>query len=224
MAEWKKKNTAEHTKGFREQSSVLSFRRSLRRWILDRYTKRLRTPVLIRHPFRTPRWGGKSHAIFLKNTIRDLLDHLNEGHLDSFFLLGALLFCTHSRQRNMNLDYGQILYKHTYFTVSLHDITAALINYTYRQLLQVSDTFGSLFYMYVYFVNMTINGATSSPGTGRYAWMDISPFHIFNRYLFSHTLLSADFAATFLIFMPADMFAPSSWAKTSASHLPASFE
>lgn len=118
----------------------------------------------------------------------------------------------------------QILYEHTYFTVSLHDITAALINYTYRQLLQVSDTFGSLFYMYVYFVNMTINGATSSPGTGRDAWMDISPFHIFNRYLFSHTLLSADFAATFLIFMPADMFAPSSWAKTSASHLPASFE
>lgn len=146
----KKKNTAEHTKGFRERSSVLSSRRSLRRWILDRYTKRLRTPVLIRHPFRTPRWGGKSHPIVLKNTIRDLLDHLNEGHLDSIFAGGTPLLHT-LRQRNMNLDR---------FCTNIHilqflfpDITATLLNYTCRQLLQMSDTFGSLFYMHVQFTS-----------------------------------------------------------------------
>lgn len=48
--------------------------------------------------------------------------------------------------------------------------------------------------------------------------------HIFTRYLFSHTLLSATLAGPFLIFMPVDAFTPASQAETSVIHLLTSFK
>lgn len=48
--------------------------------------------------------------------------------------------------------------------------------------------------------------------------------HISSHYLFSHPLLSADFAVPFLIFMPLDTFTPASQGETSVSHLSALFK
>lgn len=86
----KKKQTAEHTKGFGVHSSVLSFRRSLRRWIPDTHCtlwapKHFQTPALIKDPFKTLRWGENPCHLWKC----DLFDRLNEVHLGGFLARGT---------------------------------------------------------------------------------------------------------------------------------------